>query len=68
MGTNAPGASDGNDGSDGNMVSASSPLCTRCAGSDTEPVATMRRHTVDADNWYRCDGCGHVFTTPRDDA
>jgi hypothetical protein len=44
------------------------PLCTQCASSATEPVVTMRRHTVDADPWYQCEECGHVFTPPRYDA
>jgi len=44
-----------------------SPQCVRCAGSGTEPVATMQRHTVSADSWYRCQDCGHVFTTSRPD-
>ena len=43
----------------------SSPPCTECAGAATEPVATMGRHTADADQWYHCEECGHVFTTPR---
>jgi hypothetical protein len=47
--------------------SPASPTCTRCASSLTEPVVTMRRYTVDADPWYRCEECGHVFTA-RDDS
>jgi hypothetical protein len=62
METNTPvRASDAREGS------PSSPPCTRCASSETEPVVTMRRHTVDADPWYHCEECGHVFTTPRDE-
>jgi len=45
----------------------SSPSCARCASSATEPVATMQRHTVSADSWYRCQECEHVFTTGRPD-
>jgi len=56
MGTNAPLlASDARDGS------PSSPPCTQCASSQTEPVVTMQRHTVDADPWYHCEECGHTF-------
>jgi len=51
---------------DARAGSPSSPSCARCAGSATEPVVTMQRHTVDADQWYHCEECGHVFTTPRD--
>ena len=62
METNTPvRASDAREGS------PSSPPCIRCASSETEPVVTMRRHTVDADPWYHCEECGHVFTTPRDE-
>jgi uncharacterized Zn finger protein len=38
-----------------------SPPCTHCASDETEPVVTMQRGTVDADRWYRCEECGHVF-------
>jgi len=62
MGTNTPALA--NSTRDGSSLS---PLCTRCASSETEAVVTMRRHTVDADPWYRCEECGHVFTTPRDE-
>ena len=44
----------------------SSPPCTQC-GSDTDPVVTMRRHTVDADPWFRCVECGYVFTPANDE-
>jgi len=27
----------------------------------------MQRHTVDAEQWYRCDDCGKAFTSPRID-
>jgi hypothetical protein len=26
----------------------------------------MQRHTVDADPWYRCDACGHIFAVQND--
>jgi hypothetical protein len=42
-----------------------SPTCIRCASSDTEPLAMMQRHTCDADDWVRCNECGHTFTAPR---
>jgi hypothetical protein len=45
----------------------SSPSCALCASSATEPVATMQRHTVNADPWYRCQECEHVFTAGRPD-
>jgi DNA-directed RNA polymerase subunit M/transcription elongation factor TFIIS len=38
-----------------------SPPCTHCASGETEPLVTMQRGTVDADRWYRCEECGHVF-------
>jgi len=41
------------------------PPCIHCAGSATAPVVTMQRYTVDADPWFYCEECGHVFTTPR---
>lgn len=43
-----------------------SPPCTRCASSATESVVTMRRLTVDAAPWYRCEDCGHVFAVDDD--
>jgi uncharacterized Zn finger protein len=43
----------------------STPPCAHCGSMETEPMATMQRHTVDADPWYRCEECGHVFSTPR---
>ncbi|HMB82345.1 MAG TPA: hypothetical protein VKI43_19850 [Vicinamibacterales bacterium] len=63
MGTNTPVEADDNTRQD----SRSSPACTHCASSSTEPVVTMQRYTVDADPWYHCEDCGHVFTTPRDE-
>jgi uncharacterized Zn finger protein len=45
---------------------SSTARCTRCGSPDTEPLARMRRHTCDdADEWVRCNECGHAFTTPR---
>jgi DNA-directed RNA polymerase subunit M/transcription elongation factor TFIIS len=44
----------------------SSPPCTEC-GAETAPVATMQRHTVDADPWFHCEVCGNVFTSPDDE-
>jgi predicted SprT family Zn-dependent metalloprotease len=42
-----------------------SPRCRDCGSADTEPVTTMRRHTCDADDWYRCGECERVFTVSR---
>ena len=39
-----------------------SPPCKQCASAETEPVATMTRHTSDASQWFHCDGCGCYFT------
>ncbi len=45
------------------------PPCTQCASSATEPVVTMRRHTVDADPWYLLRGMRtRLHTPPRFDA
>ena len=56
MGTSVPVlASDARDGS------PSSPPCTQCESSATEPIVYMQRHTVDATPWYHCEECGHVF-------
>ena len=44
------------------------PSCKRCASAETQAIVTMRRYTVDADPWFHCQECGHVFTTSRDDA
>ena len=54
-------------GSDAREGSPSSPPCAQCASAETEPVITMQRHTVDADPWYHCEECGHVFPMPRDE-
>jgi predicted SprT family Zn-dependent metalloprotease len=43
----------------------SPPRCRECGSADTEPVTTMRRHTCDADEWYRCGECERVFTVSR---
>jgi uncharacterized Zn finger protein len=64
MGTNAPALA--NDGRGGRQI-PSSPPCAHCASTGTEPVTTMQRHTVEADSWYRCQDCGHVFTLSRPD-
>jgi len=42
-------------------ATSSLPPCTQCGHAGTEPVVTMQRGTVDADRWYRCEECGHVF-------
>ena len=52
--------------SDAREGSPLSPPCTQCAGSETEPIVTMQRHTVDADPWYQCEECGHIFAAPRE--
>jgi hypothetical protein len=57
MGPNASG------GARDNRWASSSPPCAQCAGAQTEPVVTMRLHTADSGQWYRCDECGHVFAT-----
>ena len=44
---------------------ASSPRCAQCGSGATEPVTTMRLHTCDAEEWFRCDECGQVFSTSR---
>jgi hypothetical protein len=44
----------------------SQPRCVRCESPNTEPVTTMRRGTCDADEWFRCDECEHVFPQSRD--
>jgi hypothetical protein len=44
----------------------SQPRCARCESPNTEPLTTMRRGTCDADEWFRCDECEHVFPQPRD--
>jgi hypothetical protein len=44
----------------------SQPRCERCESPNTEPVTTMRRGTCDADEWFRCDECEHVFPQSRD--
>jgi hypothetical protein len=44
----------------------SRPRCARCESPNTEPVTTMRRGTCDADEWFRCDECEHVFPQSRD--
>ena len=41
------------------------PRCAECGSPETEPVTTMRRHTCDADEWYRCGECERVFTVSR---
>lgn len=41
------------------------PPCTLCGSPETEPVATMRLCTSDADAWYRCGECQHVFSMSR---
>ena len=45
----------------------SQPRCARCESPNTEPVATMRRGTCDADEWFRCEECEHVFPRSRDE-
>jgi hypothetical protein len=40
-----------------------SPACAQCSSSQTEPVATMARHTADAGEWFHCAECGRFFTT-----
>jgi hypothetical protein len=40
--------------------------CARCESPNTEPVPTMRRGTCDADEWFRCEECEHVFPRSRD--
>lgn len=44
---------------------AQPPPCTRCGSPSTEPVATMRLCTSDADAWFRCEECEHVFSASR---
>lgn len=56
MTSNAPAVT-----SDAKGGSRAAPPCTHCASDETEPVVTMQRGTVDADRWYRCAECGHVF-------
>jgi hypothetical protein len=41
------------------------PRCGECGSADTEPVTTMRRHTCEADEWYRCGECERVFSVSR---
>jgi hypothetical protein len=43
------------------------PACVQCGNPDTEPVATMRLCTSEADAWFRCTECEHVFSTSRAD-
>lgn len=43
---------------------AATVSCTRCESPDTEPLVTMRRHTCDAGEWFRCKECGHTFSAP----
>ena len=38
------------------------PRCSECGSAETEPVTTMRRHTCEADEWYRCGECERVFS------
>ena len=40
----------------------SSPQCTQCRSSQIECIVTMRHETVDADAWFHCEECGHIFT------
>jgi hypothetical protein len=42
------------------------PRCARCESPNTEPITTMRRGTCDADEWFRCDECEHVFPKSRE--
>ena len=40
--------------------------CPICHSVGVECLRRMRRHTKRYD-WFRCDGCGHLFTGPRCD-
>jgi hypothetical protein len=53
-----------NSPSSGRAVSV--PRCARCESPNTEPVTTMRRGTCDADEWFRCEECEHVFPQSRE--
>jgi len=44
---------------------AQPPPCARCGSPSTEPVATMRLCTSDADAWFRCEECEYVFSASR---
>jgi predicted SprT family Zn-dependent metalloprotease len=44
---------------------AAQPRCGDCGSAATEPVTTMRRHTCEADEWYRCGECDRVFSVSR---
>ena len=41
------------------------PRCGECGSAQTEPVTTIRRHTCEADEWYRCGECDRVFSVSR---
>jgi len=41
------------------------PACPKCNRSDVvELVKSMRRYSC-SDDWYRCDKCEHLYTSPR---
>lgn len=40
------------------------PGCSRCKSSLIELLPRMRAYHKTED-WFRCDGCGHVFAAPR---
>jgi hypothetical protein len=44
---------------------ATAPPCAQCGSPNTEPLATMRLCTSDADAWYQCDECQYVFSASR---
>lgn len=43
----------------------SQPRCTRCENPNTELLTTMRLHTCDAHEWFRCEECDHIFSVSR---
>jgi hypothetical protein len=43
-------------------ASPAAPACARCGSPRTERVVTMRLCTSDADSWFRCEECEHVFS------
>jgi hypothetical protein len=38
--------------------------CPRCSSQDVALLAFMRRYHQSQD-WFRCDGCGHIFCRPK---
>jgi predicted RNA-binding Zn-ribbon protein involved in translation (DUF1610 family) len=38
--------------------------CPKCGSGNVKLLEHMRQYNK-KDDWYRCDRCGHLFTTPR---